>query len=542
MRRLAISLALALAACPPPSAADFYDSLTGGASSSAGSTTGSSSTGSTGGDTTGTTGEESSSTGTTGADSTGGEPLPEIDHVELAPNPIEAAGPIAVAVDASDADAVTMAIDGAAAVPLTEQGVGHFVGEIAVYGANYNGSHSATFTPSRGPLIGEPVSRPFTATLPAGGTEIRWEVSGDLAEALGESVAIGPDGSFYEFGTLDPGGEPRCYARRRGPNGEYGLDDVLAPVLPDQLCRAKKIALDATGRIFMLAEVDQGGTTRWWLGSKQSWASPPDNLMFGELDATASALALDDRGRVAVCGAVKTLYGDRDAFVQVYDPQGQGFSRKFDFLYDPDKDPVHKFSELAHDCLIVGEVFVFAGELYGQHPNDIQMNRSRHMVLEFDEDADELAWNIADKGPGPYVQSGARAIADDGGDGYVTAGYVCGEPCVPQLYLRQFLAGTEYVDSFMPAVKTTVPTDIAYSPAGYVVVTAARIKGGWWTDFWAQAWELGAEQELWSYARSDAMTTHFAQGVAIGEYGRIHLVGTAQQAGLYRPVVVLLQP
>lgn len=108
--------------------------------------------------------------------------------------------------------------------------------------------------------------------------------------------------------------------------------------------------------------------------------------------------------------------------------------------------------------------------------------------------------------------------------------------------LRQFFAGAEYVDDFMPAVKATAPTDIARNPSGYVVYTAARTKGGWWTDYWVQAWMPGDQQELWTYARSDEMTTHLAQGVAVGEYGRIFTIGVAQQGGLYRPVIALLNP
>lgn len=52
----------------------------------------------------------------------------------------------------------------------------------------------------------------------------------------------------------------------------------------------------------------------------------------------------------------------------------------------------------------------------------------------------------------------------------------------------------------------------------------------------------GDEQELWTFARSDEMTTHMATGVAIGEYGRVYVTGTAEQAGMYRPALALLHP
>jgi hypothetical protein len=547
MRHLAaIFAALALAACPPPSATDGLFFTGSAEESSSGSTTDEGSTGSTGvapPESTGTIEE----TGTGAAGSTGGEPpppLPEVVFIELTPEPIKTAGPIAVEVKTAHADAVTMVVDDAAPVQLEQIAPGQFAGEIPVVTSKNNGNHIAAFTPTRDPEIGKTVKRPFDATLPEGGTEARWEVSGDLDEALGDAITVGPDGTFYEFGTLDPvGNDPRCYLRRRGPSGEYGQADVLAPLLAGQYCRAKKIEIGPTGEFFLLAEVDQGGIKRWWLGGKDSWDSPVEQLLLGELDAVANGLAVGWDGRAAVCGVAQTGYGDRDAFVQVYDGKGMnGLTRTFDFKYTKD-DPVHLFDEVVFDCLFVGGTLVFAGELWGYHPNDVLMDRSRHMVFELDKDTDETVWNIASKGPGQFVQSGARAITHDADDGYVTAGYLCEDPCAPQqMYLRQFLAGAEHVDSFMTMDPTSVPTDIAYSPADYVVVTAARKKGGWWTDFWAQAWAPGAEQESWTYARSEEMTTHIAQGVAIGKYGRVHLTGVAQQAGLYRPVIALVHP
>jgi hypothetical protein len=545
MRPTLATAILLLAACPPPSAEDFWDTMSPPGESSGGSSGGSTGDGSSGGGSTGadpsgggsTAASESSGPGEPG--STGEEPLvlPNILYVKLSPDPIEAAGPLAVEVHADDTEHVEMAIDGAAPTVLAQAGPGKFVGELAIVSATYNGKHTAVFTPKRADVAGEPVGRSFTAALPKGGSEARWEVSGDLSEALGDAIAVGPDEQFYEFGTTDPAGKPRCYARQRGPNGEYGQDDVIAPVLPDQYCLAKKIALAPDGTIFLLAEVEQDGMKRWWLGRKTSWDSPPENLLWGALGEVASALAVHEDGQPAVCGTVKTAFGDRDAFVEFYG----AFSRTFDFKHMP-LDNEHWFSEVVHDCVFVDDVIVLAGELWGKHPNDLPMERNRHMVFEYDRKTDEAVFDIAEKGPALYVQSGARAITRDDDDGYVTAGYVCEDPCIPQLHLRQFLAGAEYVDDFMPAEKTTVPTDIARNPSGYVVYTAARPKGGWWSDFWVQAWMPGDQQELWTYARSDEMTTHIAQGVAIGKYGRIFTIGVAQQGGLYRPVIALLNP
>lgn len=539
MRRFATLAPLILTACPPPSAWDIQATYV--ESSSGGSTTGS--TGST--DTEGSSGGstatvEGAGTGSTG--STGGDPvvLPTIVSIELGPDPIEAAGPIAVQVQVKDGDGATMALDGAAPVPLAAVNADTYVGEIAVASPTFNGMHTAKLTPMRADIAGEPQSRSFAVELPASGTLARWEVSVDLDEALGEAIAVAPDGKFYEFGTSDPAGVPQCYLRRRGPNGEYGPDDLLAELVPGALCRAKKLGLDADGRLFLLAEVEQAGLKRWWLGRKDSWDSPVESLLWGQFGEIANGLAVRDDGRAAVCGTVKTIFGDLDALVAVYDDGGATTTKTLDFVYDGNNKMPHSWDEVVYDCTFAEGVLVGAGELWGEHPNDVPMERSRHMV--FEDDADETVWNIADQGPGLYVQSGARALSRIPGGGYVTAGYVCGDPCIPQLYLREFLAGVEYVDDFMPAVKTTAPTDIAYSPAGYVVVTAARNKGGWWTDFWAQAWVPGAQKEEWSFARSDEMTTHLAQGVAIGKYGRVHLVGVAEQAGLYRPVIALLHP
>ncbi len=487
---------------------------------------------------------DTSTSGTTGAGETGTttapqdpEPTPTLVTLTV-PNKIEAAGPLPISVIAEDADRVTVQLDDAAPFDLLRTGPDTFIGEAPVYSWLANGTHDLEFTPWRGALTGATRLRQFTAALPPGGGEAYWEASGELGVGVIEALAVASDGTVHELLTLEPNVTPRCHLRRRDAGGKYGVGDTR-PVLPDQPCRAVDLAVAADGSLYVLAELLFEGDPRWWLGNITAWADAPVKIGGGALGEVAHALALAPDDTAVVCG---TRNGQQKPAAKVWGfrPGKPGFSPDpFQYKLDP-ADLDSKFIETPTDCAFNDGALALVGEVYGKHDQGAQPERNRLFLLEYDLATEATHWTVL--GPGidaTTVQSGASALTVTAVGEYAVSLYTCGDKCSPKPELRLFAPGGAETWRVSLGADVLTPTDLAWSPAGYLVIASARVEGPWVTSFWLRALVPHAEKPVWTYGHDDAPVLQFPKTVAVGPYAVIYTGGVG--AGEY-PALAVITP
>ncbi|HEY0138133.1 MAG TPA: hypothetical protein VGB85_28800 [Nannocystis sp.] len=502
-------------------------------------------TGTSGSTDTGDTTIEGGATGELGSGSGEPAPPPTLREATLTPDVIAFEGPVVVHALADDAEGVRMRVDGGEPVELTLVAPGEFAGEIGVFTALSNGTHDVVFTAWQGEEESAPLLVQYEAKLRNAGGEAYWDASGVLGEGFGRGVAVDQvSGQIYELFDVDEGGEQRCYVRQRGAQGEY-FDADLVAVLPGKSCTATAITATADGTLYVLAETELNGQKVWWLGRMVSWKAPLLTLDLGEPGEEAHALAQHpDSGDVAVCGTMPTNKKDEvDGMVVIFREGLPGYRpAPFDYKPTPDDFP-NQFGETLRDCAYAGGTLVLTGELFGVHPDYKDEGETTRLVLvEYDVQADAAHWTVAGIGPGSAVQSGARSLVVTAEGTYLTLGHTCELECEPQLHLREFLpGGVPSGWNVLPAVDASA-TDLAWSPAGYAVLAAAKVKGPWWTEFWLQAWVPGDEVPAWSYGHPDQPDLHIVFAIAIAEYGRIYAVGVAGQGDLHVPALAIVDP
>lgn len=524
LARSALPIALACAGCTAPAWKNFtsYDPPADESSSSAPATTDINPT--TGSVLTSTS--STSSTGpadTTGAASTTLAPVepPSILDVEFVPDPLLASGQIHVTVTTDDADEVTMQVDGGNIEPLDAGGPGKFTGTITYYSAAANGQHTALFVPRREDLPGPEVSRDFLVDLPPAGSEIFWEAIDLLGKGYVAAVALLPGGDVVEFGTLTDA-PSRCYLRRRTPQGAWDDDDVL--ILSETPCVAIDLGVAADGALYLLADRTGVGDLSWWLARAPSFGAPPDNLRFGSPGEKANALAMHPQ-RLAVCGTQPTPATDLDAMLRIVNFDESGLTKGFDYEH-PIAVP-HLFTETPHDCAFSADDIILVGTMYGKvdpnNPNSPKLDR--RFILEYDTSTDDKIW-VVDLSPDETLQTGIESVAADDIGNYVTGGYTCSNPCAsPKAELRAYSSGgllTWQMD-LLPTL--SIPSDVAWSPAGYLIFTSAMELDQSSSAFFVQAWKPGIYPALWSYDQNVAPTIHMANTIAIGTFGQIYTGG-----------------
>ncbi|HEY0136884.1 MAG TPA: hypothetical protein VGB85_22535 [Nannocystis sp.] len=505
-------------------------------------------TGTPGSDETGTSTTPSGASTTSDADSSTGQPaLPKLLEATLTPEVITVEGSITAHALAQDADGVRMQVDGGAPVELDELAPGEFTGQLGVFTALSNGTHDVVFTAWDDSTASEPLSRQYEAKLNPAGGESYWDASGVLGQGFGRGVAIDPaTGAVYEFFDVKEGDGERCHVRRRGAQGEYFEADLIA-VLPEQQCTGTAISVAADGTLYVLAEGQLNGDATWWLGRKDSWDAPMLTLAWGDPGEKAYAIAVHaERAEVAVCGTTLTDgtdFDELDGRVAIFRKDMPGYEpAPFDYTANQ-IGMSHFFDETLRDCAYDGDTLVLAGEANGKHPDNLFVDYSRLLLIEYDTVTDAAHWTVAEPGPGLAVQSGARSLAITDGDTYLTFGYACAKQCTPQLHLREFLpGGIPSGWNVLPAVNATFATDVAWSPAGYAVIAAGKVQGQWSTEFWLQGWVPGEEIPAWEYGHLDQPGLQIALAVAVAKFGRIYAVGVAGQGDLGVPALAIIDP
>jgi hypothetical protein len=528
-------VACALAACEPPwhPLHQWEESETSSENSTSsgeltGLVTGTSSE-TTSDDSSGSASESAGETGDETTEAATGEPIepPTILDVELTPNPIVFNGPIAVTVNAVQAEGVRMTLADGAEVELEaadEPGV--FAGEIAVTSGFLNGSHLAMLTPWASEGEGEAVEASYTIALPTPGSELYWETGDLIGAGQVAAMAVLPDGSILELGQRLVDGKSRCYLRQRDKGGGWKQDEVIE-ILPAMDCLAVDIKVSPSGSIFVLAKRVLNNEIRWWLGEIETWGASPVHRGLGEKNQNAAALAIHGSGMVAVCGDAPTQQPDvKDAAAWLVRPKLPGETRTFDYVGD---DFVkNKFAEATRDCAFADDTLVIVGEAHGQHDKGKQQAFDRHFLLRFDTSSKSADWTVASGQVD--LQSGATTVAVDDQGRYWTGGYVCGDPCEkPMMELRAYNPGGSLFWKTQIASVTNKnwgPHDLVWSPAGYAVIALGGTMGGEFA-FSVRAYSTAQLDPLWTYSRKDNQYIQMAYALAVGLFGEVYAGGFA---------------
>ncbi|HEY0135607.1 MAG TPA: hypothetical protein VGB85_16095 [Nannocystis sp.] len=454
---------------------------------------------------------------------TTGEPaeLPLIVSRVVMPDYTDKNALLDVSVTAENAKGVRMLLDNGDEVELTPGQPGEFDGGIAAFTGLDNGKHTAIFTPWRDVLVGESKGADYVIALPPPGYEVSWQAGAQDIDGRVVAIEVLPDGRPVELGTYFEAGEPRCYLRLRDETGE---PIEFVPVLPPAHCTAVDLTIDRdTGVMHVLVERKSGDGLKWWVGEFAGWGTGPKNIGIGEVGDTALALA-SRPGLVAVCGAkpVATI-DERDALAVLLRPGQPAQERLFD--YRPKPNP-HLFGEIVRDCTFAGDTLVLVGEANGKHDPEFPNKHDRLVVIEYDVAAEsEPVWTVA--GPGPGVQSRGLALDIDDEGRYHLAGYTCLETCAPEGEYRVYSPGgkLEWQASLGPLGSDWFgPHDIAWSPAGYVVVALGAMQGKS-SVFKVQALTRGLYMPLWTFIPNDKQVPQMALAVAIGLHGEVYAGG-----------------
>ena len=132
---------------------------------------------------------------------------PEIVSVELDPDTLDRAAPIAVKVEALHATSVTMALDGGQPVSLAASGANFYKGSIEVHGASMNGSHAVLITAASAGLQ-DTQAAGFTLDAPPPGQNM-WLRTNDVPDSQTRAIAVDTDSNVYEVGTAGTGAAAR---------------------------------------------------------------------------------------------------------------------------------------------------------------------------------------------------------------------------------------------------------------------------------------------------------------------------------------------
>lgn len=468
-----------------------------------------------------TAGDDSTDTGTEPEGSTEVSPVPppSIIGFEVEPNLSQENGLIQIKATTQDADGVRMALETGEEIELKAGQSGSFTGQIAVFTGLDNGEHIAALTPWREGIDGVSVPAPYYIALPDPGEQTFWE-TGDKIGSSGSVVAVRvlPDRRFIELGTYHPNGKPRCFLRIRGLDSQWGAADLVS-VLPTAYCTATDLSVDpVTGALHVLANRTDENGVRWWLGEIASWGKGAKQIALGSPGDKAYALA-HHPDMVAVCGAKKVATTDgTDAFAALVRP-GQAVEEHL-FDYRPSLDQ-HKFAETARDCAFADDTLVMVGEARGPHEMPEVVQRERLALLEYDVLTGIEKWTVA--APNLGLQSRALAVTIDDERRYHLAGYNCVDDCEPQGDLWGYLpGGALFAHTPLGPLGSDLlgPHDIAWSPAGYLVVALGELSGQSY-GFKVQAFAPGAPVPLWTFTPNDKQGLQIAYAVAVDPFGKV---------------------
>ena len=492
-------------------------------------------------------GANSGDAGASSGESTAGTTGPEVQAepvivgMSLTPGPgtpgscvLQLAGPVAVTVQTEDAVEVWITVDDGEAValePVGDDGM-EFVGEIAVLGESWNGSHTVSAVAESGELVSAPWVDMFSVTAPGAGSEL-WKKKSTITPSKGNAVAVDAQGEVYElFTEWSPQGA-RCHVRRRDTEGEPVWPQDAVALAAGVSCGGEDIEVAPDGTIWALTNTVVDEVHRWQLFHLDPDGEQVDAPQVGDFQEFGRGLDVNAAGDLLLCGTRPGLLLP-DAWVRLSLSAGKGWTVPWVYKFE-DKE----FDERTRDCAFVEDRIMVVGEAFGKHDKDELDQMSRGFVVELGVNGAELSEAVATASP---WQSGYEAVAPDGDGGYVAVGYTCDAkvtPCTPtQGVVNWFTPGASLTWG-QPVTTAATVWDVAVSPSGGVVVAAeALIKG---KGFLAQAWAAGQGMPSWAY-QGTLSTLQVATGIAVGPYGYISVGGYYLDGDTLAAGVVTLHP
>ncbi len=506
--------------------------------------TGSTATG--GGDGGASSGDAGASSGESGAGTTGPEvqAQPVIVGMSLTPGPgtpgscvVYSAGPVAVTVQAEDSAEVWVTVDDGVAValePVGDDGM-EFVGEIAVLGESWNGSHTVSAVAESGELVSAPWADMSTVEAPAGGSEL-WKKKSTITPSKGNAVAVDAQGEVYELFTEWNNPGARCHVRRRDTAGEPLWPQDAVALAPGVSCGGEDIEVAPDGTIWALTNTVVDEVNRWQLFHLDPNGELLDAPQISDFQEFGYGLDVNAAGDLLLCGT-RPGFLLPDAWVRLTPSAGKGWTVPWVYQLDDADKP---FDERTRDCAFVEDRIVVVGEVFGRH-DEINLEKlSRGSVVEFGLNGVKLSEAVA--ADEPALQSGYEAVAPDGDGGYVAVGYTCDAkvvPCTPMQGIVTWFSPGASLTWGQAATAAARVWGVAASPSGGVVVAAeALIKG---KGFLAQAWALAKGEPSWEY-QGTLSTLQVATGIAVGPYGYISVGGYYLDGDTLAAGVVTLHP
>ncbi len=479
-----------------------------------------------------------SSTGTTGPEV---QAQPVIVGMSLTPGPgtlgscvLYSAGLVAVTVQAEDAEEVWIAVDDGEAValePVGDDGT-EFVGEIAVLGESWNGSHTVSAVAESGELVSAPWVDMFTVAAPAAGSEL-WKKKSTITPSRGNAVAVDDQGEVYELFTKWNNPGTRCHVRRRDTSGEPVWPQDAVPLAAGLSCAGEDIEVAPDGTIWALTNTVVDEVNRWQLFHLDPDGALLDAPQVGDFQEFGYGLDVNAAGDLLLCGT-RPGFLVPDAWLRSTPSVGKGWT--VPWVYKVGQD---EFDERTGDCAFVEDRIVVVGEVFGKHDQNELEQMSRSFVVEFGVNGAELSEAVATASP---WQSGYEAVAPDGDGGYVAVGYTCDAkvtPCTPTQGVVNWFSPGASLTWGQPVTTAATVWGAAASPSGGVVVAAeALIKG---KGFLAQEWALGQGMPSWAY-QGTLSTLQAATGIAVGPYGFISVGGYFLDGNTLAAGVVTLHP
>lgn len=490
-------------------------------------------------------GASSGEAGASSGESSGGTTGPEMQAepvivgMSLTPGPgtpgscvLYSAGPVAVTVQTEGAAEVWITVDDGEAValePVGDDGT-EFVGEIAVLGESWNGSHTVSAIAQSGELVSAPRVDMFTVEAPDAGSEA-WKKKSAITPSKGNAVAVDAQGEVYELFTEWNNPGARCHVRRRNNQGETVWPQDAVALAPGVSCGGEDIEVAPDGTIWALTNTVVDGVNRWQLFHLDREGVLIDTPQVGDFEEVGRGLDVNAAGDVLLCGG-RPGFKLPDAWVRLTPSIGTGWT--VPWVYKSTED---EFDERARDCAFVEDRVVVVGEVFGYVDPKVVSALSRGFVAEFGVNGVKLAEVVVTVAP--TWQSGHEAVAPDGDGGYVAVGYTCDAkvlPCTPTQGVVTWFSPGGALTREQPITVAATVWGVAASPSGGVVIAAEAIMKG--KGFLTQAWAPGQEKPSWEY-QGTLSTLQVATGIAVGPFGYItaggyYLDGDTLAAGVVR--------
>ena len=480
-----------------------------------------------------------SSTGTTGPEE---QAPPVIVGMSLTPGPgtpgscvLYSAGPVAVTVQTEGTEEVWITVDDGEAValePVGDDGM-EFVGEIAVLGESWNGSHTVSAVAQSGEVVSAPRVDMFSVTAPGAGSEL-WKKKSTITPSKGNAVAVDAQGEVYELFTEWNNPGARCHVRRRDPQGEPVWPQDAVALAPGVSCGGEDIEVAPDGTIWALTNTVVDEVNRWQLFHLDPDGVELDAPQVGDFEELGRGLDVNAAGDVLLCG-VRPGFKLPDAWVKLSPSVGTGWTVPWVHEFGQ-----YEFDERAKDCAFAEDRIVVVGEVFGPIDPNVVNDLSGGFVAEFGVNGVKLAEAVVTDAP--TWQSGYEAVAPDGDGGYVAVGYTCDakvSPCTPMQGVMKWFSPGVALTREQPITLATTVWGVAASPSGGVVIAAEAIMKG--KGFLTQAWAPGQEKPSWEY-QGTLSTLQVATGIAVGPFGYISVGGYYLDGDTLAAGVVRLHP